>query len=185
MPRLFVALDLDAGSRAALAAVTAPELLGARWVAPPQMHVTLRFLGPMADAQVPRLRQALATVRAAPFRAALGGVGVFPPRPSTRKPAKVLWAGIAPADPIVALKQAVDAALVALVGPDADAAARGFSPHVTLARFKQPPGALLAEYLQRHAGLGAPPFLVDGFRLYESRTLAAGPEYTVLESYGF
>jgi 2'-5' RNA ligase len=86
--------------------------------------------------------------------------------------------------PVVTLKQAIDGALADLLGPDVETAERGFAPHITLARFKAPPGPALADYLQRHAQLHSAAFYVDRFHLYESRTLSAGPEYTVLESYG-
>jgi RNA 2',3'-cyclic 3'-phosphodiesterase len=187
VPRLFLAVDPDERTRAALACLTA-ELPGARWVTPAQVHLTLRFLGSVPDAQAARVRQALAAAAGlaalAPFELAPAGVGVFPPRPSARKPARVLWAGVAPAAPVQALKQAVDQALAPVLGPDAESAARGYYPHLTLARLNAPPGPALADYLRRHAGLRAPAFLVDRVHLYESRTLPAGPEYTVLEGYG-
>jgi RNA 2',3'-cyclic 3'-phosphodiesterase len=183
VPRLFLALDPDERARAALACLT-PDLPGARGVTPAQIHLTLRFLGGVPDADVPRLRRALAAAAAPAFELRAAGVGVFPPRPSARKPPKVLWAGVAPVAPVVTLKQAIDGALADLLGPDAETAERGYAPHITLARFKSPPGPALADYLQRHAELRSPTFCVDRFHLYESRTLPAGPEYTVLESYG-
>ena len=44
MPRLFVALELPAPVKRELARLAA-GLPGARWVAPEQFHLTLRFIG--------------------------------------------------------------------------------------------------------------------------------------------
>ena len=181
MPRLFVAIDLPARARAALSALVDPAL-AARWVAPAQLHITVRFLGSVAAAEATRLPATLAEVEAPPaFAVALAGVGIFPAARS-RQPPAVLWAGIAGAAqvPLRALKTAVDAAL----GPDPEGDGRGYTPHVTLARFKHPPpGPALTAFLTRHADRGSPGFPVDAFCLYESRTLADGPVYHALARY--
>ena len=179
MPRLFIALDLPAEQRRALTAI-ASGIPGARWVASEQIHLTLRFLGSVADDRVPELQENLSRVVAPAFRATLSGVGVFPPVPTRRKPARVLWAGVLPAEPVRALKQAIDGVL----GPDPEAAAQVFSPHVTLARFKEPPATdPLTRFLEQHRSLSGEPFPVESFQLYDSRTLPAGPVYTVRVSY--
>ena len=113
------------------------------------------------------------------FGLSLRGVGVFPPQPSRRSPPRVLWVGLAPVDRLSALKQAIDQAL----GPDPEMAEREFHPHVTLARWKDPPGPELARFLDRHAGLASPAFAVRDFHLYESRTLPEGAVYTRLHSF--
>ena len=178
--RLFLALDVPDDVREQLARCSADaELAGARWVSPPELHLTLRFLGGVPEAEVDALRARLAAVKAPAFRVALAGVGVFPGRWSNRNPPRVLWAGVTPAAPVAVLKQAIDDVL----GPDAEAAGRSFSPHITLARFKDAPGRGLSPYLERHAALACVPFLVDGFRLYESRTLPDGPRYEALARY--
>ncbi len=183
MPRLFVALDLAPSPRAALAALCA-GIPAARWVPPEQLHVTLRFLGQVADDRVAGLQAALAGVGAAGFQVEVRGVGLFPPAPTRRKPARVLWAGLDPTAPVAALKVAVDAALAPVVGPDPEAAERAFSPHVTLARFKDPPEpTALADFLARHRALASAAFAVAAFTLYQSRTSPAGSVYTALARY--
>ena len=168
MPRLFIALDLPPGPRGTLIALAAgiPE---ARWVTREQLHLTLRFLGSVADETLPDLKNNLSRVAAPAFRTSLAGVGVFPPVPTRRKPARVLWAGLAPAEPVRALKQAIDAVIDAVLGPDPESASHGFSPHVTLARFKEPPAPEpLAHFLQQHRLLSSEPFAIESFQLYES-----------------
>ena len=186
--RLFLAIDLPAEVRATLAALARPgddppdgDLPGARWVAPAQMHLTLRFLGGVPETEIDRLRTALAGVRAPRFPLALAGMGTFP-APPTRSP-RVLWAAVAPVVPVRDLKRAIDEAL----GPDPEAHDRPFSPHVTLARWQDGPGARpgapLDRFLARHQGLHCAPFEVGAFRLYESRTLPQGPQYTALTDF--
>lgn len=168
MPRLFVAIDLPDDQRASLARLADPGLPHARWAPVHQLHVTLRFLGNIADEAVPALIDALGLVRAASFEVAVSGVGTFP-SPGARKPPRILWAALAPAAPVAALKRAVDAAL----GPDPELEGRPFHPHATLARFKDHPGPALRNYLARNAALTGTPFPVDAFTLYRSEL---GPE---------
>jgi RNA 2',3'-cyclic 3'-phosphodiesterase len=181
--RVFLALDLPAETRALLAACR-EAVPGARWVAPEQLHLTVRFLGKVAEAELDGLRSALAAVRAPAFELDLAGVGVFPAKGGgPGVPPRVLWAGIAPAAPVRALKRAIDAAL----GPDPEAAGRDFSPHVTLARWKETRdpdlAACLAGFIDRRRGLSGAPFPVRSFRLYQSRTLPEGPEYRALADF--
>jgi RNA 2',3'-cyclic 3'-phosphodiesterase len=179
MPRLFIAVDLPEPTRQALASLCA-GLTGARWVGADQMHLTLRFLGQVSDERVASLREQLTGVSGAAFRIGVHSVGVFPPLPSRRKPARVLWAGVTPPAPLVGLKNGIDDVL----GPDPEAAGRGFSPHVTLARFKEPPApAALSRFLEEHRSFRLDPFAVDTFSLYESRTQPGGAVYTALARY--
>jgi len=172
--RLFVAIDLPAEERSRLRALL-PPLAGARAVSAEQMHLTLRFLGAVAEEKVADVAAALGAVEAPAFALALAGVGVFPP-PHTRKPARVLWAGVTPGDGLAALKAAVDRAL----GPPEE---RAFTPHVTLARWRDRPGPELRALLERHRAFTGPLFPVTAFRLYDSRTDPAGAVHTRLRSY--
>jgi 2'-5' RNA ligase len=177
MPRLFVAVDLPAEVRAQLGAL-GDEALPGKWVAPEMMHVTLRFLGSVAPAEVERITGALAAVGGPAFALALAGVGAFPQR-AARSAGRVLWAGVGPYAPLVALKAALDAVL----GPDLEGESRGYSPHVTLARLPHTRGTAFDAYLARHAELTSAAFPVDSFALYESRTLPTGAAYHVLARY--
>jgi 2'-5' RNA ligase len=178
VPRLFLAVDLPDARREELARLQA-GLSGARWVAAAQIHVTLRFLGHLKDEQVPPLVAALGEVRAPAFRLALAGIGTFPPG---RSRARVLWAGLAPREPLAALKIAMDAAVDAVLGPDPEAG-RGFSPHVTIARFRERPGPELPAYLAAHGALASEPWPVGAFHLYESHLSPKGARYVVRQSF--
>jgi len=71
--RLFVGLWPPPDVLDALAGLPRPEHPSVRWTSPEQWHVTLRFLGEVAEDAVPALLDALLAVgRAAPPRAGIG-----------------------------------------------------------------------------------------------------------------
>jgi len=134
--RAFVALELDAEVRKAIAELVAglrPRVSRARWVRPEGLHLTLRFLGSSSPKQIASLRPALAAAAAAcgPARARVAGVDTFPQR---GRPS-VLWLGIALPRPVFDLQAACEAAAVAAGFPPE---ARPFRAHLTLARFRDP-----------------------------------------------
>jgi 2'-5' RNA ligase len=81
------------------------------------------------------------------------------------------------------LRRRIDACLAEAGVP---AERRKFVPHVTLARFRQPPPeARLAAYLQRHSLVRLPPFPVDSFGLYSSILRSDGAEHLLEAEYNF
>lgn len=173
--RMFVALALPAAVRRLLAALRpeagGPGLARARWAPEAQLHLTLRFIGEVAEDALPALRRALAEgVRAAPFVARVEGVGTF------GRPARVLFAGMAPAAALADLAAQVDAAVRSAGGPPAD---KPFHPHVTLARLREPSPAQLRALLEAQHDLRSAPFEVDAITLYRSTLSAAGAHHAV------
>lgn len=175
--RLFIAVDLPPDLRP-LVAQLCQGIGGARWIRPEQLHITLRFLGDTPEEQLADLRKKLRMVAVPGFPLTLTGPGVFPPS-GGRKPARVLWLGLDPPRPLQALKLAIDSVL----GPDPEAAQRGFSPHLTLARFPSRPRHDLEDFLTEHAGFTAGPFPVQGFHLYRSTLRPEGALHEIVESY--
>jgi RNA 2',3'-cyclic 3'-phosphodiesterase len=184
--RLFLAVDVDAAVRAALAGILAdlrtemrawdPPADGAvKWADPRHLHITLRFLGEVPDSGVPVLRQALAApFPCAPFPLGLGGLGVFPPS----GPARVIWIGCGQGEPdLAALARCVRARLAGISTAADD---RPFSAHLTLCRFRvsdrRPVRARLAALPPPQAGTCT----ISTVALYQSRLTSAGPDYTVV-----
>jgi 2'-5' RNA ligase len=174
--RLFVALDLPPAAAEAVAGLCT-GLPAARWTNPAQLHLTLRFLAAVPEAEVAGLGERLLGVRQPAFPLALRGVGVFPDG-QARRPPRVLWSGLTPEGPLHALKSAIDQAIALL--PDED---RVFRPHLTLARFREAPGPALAPYLARHAAFATGPWTADAFVLYRSRLGSHGAQHEVLRRY--
>ena len=101
---------------------------------PGNLHLTLKFLGDVAEGRVDAIVGALsgAASDVSVFAADLRGLGAFP---SAARP-RVVWAGVTEgAGAMVELADRIDAALAA---HGFAREARPFSPHVTLGRVRQP-----------------------------------------------
>lgn len=138
--RLFVALELPEAWRAGTLALRrelehdldeeAQRAL--RWVEPELLHLTLRFLGEFADAEVGRLQATLEEhVRSLPVDLTAHEVGTFGAARRTR----TLWLGVAgDLERLATLAHEVERAVVeAGAAPDE----RAFAPHITLARVRE------------------------------------------------
>jgi 2'-5' RNA ligase len=133
--RAFVALEIDEALRERLGLLVEelrPRLRGATWVRAEGIHLTLRFLGAISEAQAAAMRAALARAAAAcpPSDAPTTGLGTFPERGSPR----VLWVGLTVAAPILELQRECEAAAAAAGFP---AERRAFAAHLTLARWRE------------------------------------------------
>ena len=181
MLRLFVAVDLPASERHAVARLCT-NVHGARWVKPHQLHITLRFMGHTPEEELPAIREQLARVEVPSFELAVQGVGVFPP--AARRP-RVLWLGVAPREPLARLEREIDRALAAknLAPHPAREPARQFSPHLTLARLSGKPDETLTHFLTRHANYRGASHFVESFHLYGSTLHPSGAVHEVLATY--
>lgn len=173
--RLFVAVDLPADVRDSLAEAVGPlrkDFPKARWVPPQNWHMTLKFLGSTSAHLLDRVSAAVADVAAASasFDTHLADLGAFP----NERRGRVLWAGLAdPEGRLAALARAMDDALE----PEFEADKRGFTAHLTIARFDPlvPLGPMLASIEVPHVG-----FLVDRVALYRSHLRRPAPYYESL-----
>lgn len=169
--RLFIALTPPEPVRDTLAPEADP-LPGVAWTRPEQLHVTLRFLGDIAEEQIPALIERLRSVQVAPFILPVETVGTFPPG----RPARVLWIGVGSGHPrLFQLRQRLDDTLLAF-GLPLDV--RSFHPHITLARTTDTAAKSIAHWLHMHREFTAPPFRVEAFDLYSSTLQPDGAIYT-------
>ncbi|MGF1456766.1 MAG: RNA 2',3'-cyclic phosphodiesterase [Alphaproteobacteria bacterium] len=166
--RLFVALEVPEDVQDRLSDLQ-DALPHARWVDPAGMHLTLRFIGDLDRRTAEDVDDVLCGIAARPFSVRIEGVGTF------GRPVRALWAGVAPNPPLAALAEKVDAALNRL---RLDIDRRKFTPHVTLARFREAPGPALEAYLSAHGSLALDPFPVTRFTLFSSFRSHGGAEYT-------
>jgi 2'-5' RNA ligase len=179
--RLFVAVDPSLDVVRALDGALEPwreRYPRGRWVRPENWHVTLKFLGRtwprLVDSVHEACREAAEGIR--PFTMSVGGLGVFPR--ATR--ARVLWAGLDDREnSLGALAKALDAALAENFPPEK----RGFTAHLTVARFDPP--ADLSEAAGDFEGFEVEPrtFRVSKLLLYQSYLSPRGARYEVLEAF--
>ena len=174
MHRLFAAIRPPSAIREQLLDVM-EGVRGARWQDEDQLHLTLRFVGEVDRHQATDIAAALGSIHHPGFEIALNGIGSF----DRRGEPTVLWAGVAPHEPLKALHNKVDQAL-ARAGVDPDR--RAYLPHITLARLNRSTGPIDG-LLEAHGGISSPAFAVDEFRLYESDLTPEGAIHSVVERY--
>ena len=136
--RAFLAVSLDAQVKSALADIASQVrgrgegAGGVALVQPDSIHLTLKFLGDISQAQVDAVASAVtAAVSGIPeLSLTLGRTGVFP---STRSP-RVLWVGLqGDLDGLADLQQSVEQATAGL---GFARERRRFSPHLTIGRVR-------------------------------------------------
>ncbi|MDA8418834.1 MAG: RNA 2',3'-cyclic phosphodiesterase [Desulfobacteraceae bacterium] len=175
MPRLFVAIELPEQIRRAVAALE-QGLAGARWLPASQLHLTLCFIGEVDAAQGAAIESGLPEGVTPPFTCRLAGIGCFP---SPARP-RVLHVRIEAGPGLYRLRTALTARLGELgqnVKPGR------FTPHLTLARFRNGQPEAVRDYLSRQARFQQPAFTVNAYHLYASRLTTQGAIHTRLRSY--
>ncbi len=178
--RLFVALNPPEAVRERIGAGTAElrRLGGVRWIDPGALHITLKFIGALAEGRADEVAASLRGVAAehAPFDVGLSGVGAFP---SLRRP-RVVWVGIGPGQELARLQREIEVALEEL---GIEREERGFSGHITLGRVRRGSAvdAQRLESLARRAAIRGS-WRVESVDLMESRLRPTGAVYEVRES---
>lgn len=174
--RLFTALEIPdtwrVAAEAAAADLSRRSRLDLRMSARSNSHLTVRFLGEVADNDVPALIAALEQLHASACELCLGALGTF----GTAERTRVVWLGVDGATACLeALAGAVDAALVS-AGLALDP--QPWRPHLTLARVRERASAAerraLAELVRTLPLPASKPFVADTLALYRSH-LGNGP----------
>lgn len=181
--RSFIAIALPEKTRDALGAlqkrVRVPHV-SASWPAAANIHLTLRFLGDVEEADLERLSadfeprcRACGSMVLAPR-----GVGFFP---NSKRPS-VLWAGLEMRQGnLEALAQAAE---IAARGIGLAPETKRFHPHLTLARIRDPRGAgPLIEAAKREQAFETEAFSVEKVGLYRSDLSPHGAVYTCLREF--
>lgn len=151
-----------------------------KWSPVYNMHITTRFIGEWPEAKLESLKAALSAVPPRPaIRVDLRDLGWFP---NARRP-RVFWAGVQGGAPLAQLAHDIDAAIVPLgLEPEQ----RDFSPHLTLARIKQPvPLDKLHRLIEALENTDFGSFTAESFYLYRSQPGSAGSIYTKLAEFRF
>ena len=146
----------------------------ASWCREDNLHLTLKFLGNVPVADIPKVSDAVerATKNTSSFPLTFSGCGTFPPhgRPS------VLWIGTQ-ASGLQLLHSAIEKEL-AEVGFARES--RPFHPHLTVARLRHAEGARSLAELHKNSGFKPIAFDVSDVVVFRSELLREGSRHTVL-----
>jgi len=178
--RCFIAIELPEEVRNQLLTLQRRQAAldrGIRWTQPEQMHLTLKFLGEVPDAEVLRTGEAMAAVatKFSPITLAVRGVGCFPPGGAVR----ILWVGID--DPTGVLGRLRNACEEAFASLGFARERRGYTPHLTLGRVRDPGFSVqIREAVRKEAGFDAGRVRAEEVVLFQSILSPAGSTYIPL-----
>ena len=175
-----MAVNLPAQERRSIHRATAPlRELGApvKWTGEDSLHVTLRFLGEVAEDRARAIGEALAGAvrKVRPFDVTLGGVGAFPDLDDPR----VLWIGVERHPALELLANDVE---MTLQGFGFEPELRPFQPHLTIGRARKDAGRKKLGVLDgpareiNYSGV----LVVDAIDLMVSKTGKGGAVYRSL-----
>ena len=178
--RLFIGLDVpyEMSRNLDLLLQLLKPTADIHWSPMTNLHITTKFIGEWPEDRLPDLKSALHTIpRPGNLNIAIRGIGWFP---NPHQP-RVLYTGIQAAPVLEQLATNTDAACQT-VGIQTEH--KPFTPHLTLARIKQP-GDL---FPLKNAIAGIPSadfgaFTATHFHLYLSRPTPSGSLYTKLATY--
>lgn len=179
MNRIFVAFDLPEEARQELLLVQKrlPRALAKiTWVAKKKFHLTLKFIGDVADDKIPKIIKRLEEVKFKKFNLNLGKIGFFP---DLRKgDLRVIWASVEPETDLIRLQLAIDEQLLDLF-PEA----QKFQAHLTLGRVKMIKKQ--DEFMEEAKKVSVQQlgFEVSSFKLYNSRKVGGGQVYSLIKEF--
>ncbi len=179
--RVFCAVDLPQNVRARLVThikqlqAAAPDA-HASWSRAGNIHLTLKFLGDIAQASVKNLSDAAsrAVTGLAPFTIRLEQTGVFPPHGSPR----VLWIGVNDLEGKLGELHARLEDEAARLGFQKET--RPFHPHLTLARLRQPQHARTLASAHQAMAFEPAEITVSELLVIRSELNSEGSKYTTI-----
>jgi 2'-5' RNA ligase len=181
--RAFIAIEIPPEIKKAIADQIASLKNSAghavRWVAPENIHLTLKFLGETSPSNVQPLSEALQAEceQHAPFEISVSGLGCFP---NAHRP-RVIWIGLGIPQELNHLQHKLEQATARLGYATED---KPFSPHLTIGRVREQATSaelknINCEFEKLHVGLLGT-FTASSVHLFKSDLKPSGPVYTSL-----
>ena len=182
--RLFAAVEIGEALARRAAHVTAElerrataaaKRAKVTWIPADRMHLTIRFIGEVDDDQASMVREVLEDPLAiVPFSLTLCGAGTFPKSGTPR----VVWLGVTHGrEQLLQVEREITARLTPLGIPEED---RAYSPHLTVARVRDPAGLKSARLLDGLTDHRIGTAHIDAITLFQSKLSPKGPTYTPL-----
>jgi 2'-5' RNA ligase len=180
--RLFTGIELPAEVKTRLTRLldTLRPTARIKWSPVDNLHITTKFIGEWPDE---RLEELVAALRSLPPREkvhiAVRHLGWFP-NPSAPR---VFWAGLDAGPGLAELARETERGLEPLGVP---VESRAYSPHLTLARIKDPVSlTALRSAVETLADPDFGEFLAERFFLYQSTLKPSGAEYLQIAEFPF
>jgi RNA 2',3'-cyclic 3'-phosphodiesterase len=176
--RIFIGIKLEEGVLAKIENVLKPfrkMKTPIRWTESENIHLTLKFVGEVADDVYPEMERAVASGHFGlkPFKVNFRGLGKFP----AGDEAHIFWVGIEPVGELETLFRRIEE-ILARFGVEKET--RRFQPHITVgrnkSRFSFKP---LLDELEKQSDLLLGESVVSSFQIFESRLTPRGPVYTI------
>ncbi len=180
--RSFTAIDLPSTTLLRLERLLSalrPEAQ-INWSPLDNLHITTKFIGEWPEARLPELTDTLSSLLPCePFRVELKNLGWFP---NSRSP-RVLWVGVAGGQALADLARRTEEKLGALgIAKEK----REFSPHLTLARIKNPVAlSRLRQKVEEMEAVELGEFPVTCFSLFRSDPGSNASIYRKLHDFHF
>jgi 2'-5' RNA ligase len=146
------------------------------WVRPENVHLTLKFVGEIPLDRIKDLTQAAANAAAGfpPFEIVIGNTGSFPKHGTPR----VLWLGVDDySGKLAELQASLDDECLQLGFAKE---ARGFNPHLTIARGRKPHGARALALAHKEIGFVPTEVGVRELIVIRSELSSKGSNYTAI-----
>lgn len=171
----FLALPLPSSIRSQLARLCygLPQV---RWVLEENLHLTLRYLGPLSSSQILDVQEHLKFLFFHPFLLKLEGIGHF----HSKGRHGVIWVGTRENAFLSSLKKNIDLLLRELSLPTDH---RPFHPHVTLGRYERLHPNKLHDYLLAQADYQSEETLINSCHLLQSRQTPKHVIYEKIDEY--
>jgi len=184
--RLFIAIEVEEqlkeNIRRVVEKLSRQGGTNVRWVAPANIHITLRFIGMADERLIAAIRDILQEVARhyQPFEISLEGLGGFPNFHSPR----VIWIGVKDnSGSLPRIYEEIESGLVKSGLPEDD---HPFSSHLTIGRVKSAPAKAgrdkLVELLKAEQGFVAGKETVQSLTLFNSQLRPQGPIYTTVHA---
>jgi len=167
--RCFIAIDLSDEARDEIAKLQKNfSEADMKLVEPPNLHMTIQFLGELTDFQVNQCRELLKNIKFPKFSAHLGNAGVFP----SESYIKIAWVSLEPQEVIKELHEKIHSSLKGVIALD-----ERFESHITLARIKFIKDKRQFIEKIKNRKFKQVEFAVDSFALKKSTLTGQGPIY--------
>lgn len=173
--RLFLAVPLSKRAKDLIVDSYKENIgrINAKWVAKENFHITLKFLGNVEKDRIEEIEKEMNDIKDKHecCKFTITNLGAFP----SLKLIRVLFYNIVPPEPFIDLSKDIDLSLEKINFKREE----DFSPHITIARFKNPQRNLDLDFSK---GINFTE-TTDRFNLMESVLNPSGPIYSVVREF--